>query len=49
MTVESGIIPEPKGLREDRLLHHAIAINIRGNSYRLKDKLKDKLKGLFGR
>jgi len=24
----------------DRLLHHAITINIRGNSYRLKDKLK---------
>jgi len=23
----------------DRLLHHAITINIRGNSYRLKDKL----------
>jgi DNA replication protein DnaC len=24
----------------DRLLHHAITISIRGNSYRLKDKLK---------
>jgi DNA replication protein DnaC len=24
----------------DRLLHHAIMLNIRGNSYRLKDKLK---------
>ena len=24
----------------DRILHHAITINIRGNSYRLKDKLK---------
>jgi len=24
----------------DRLLHHAITVNIRGNSYRLKDKLK---------
>jgi len=24
----------------DRLLHHAITINVRGNSYRLKDKLK---------
>ena len=24
----------------DRVLHHAITINIRGNSYRLKDKLK---------
>ena len=24
----------------DRLLHHAITINIRGNSYRLEDKLK---------
>lgn len=24
----------------DRLLHHAITLNIRGNSYRLKDKLK---------
>ncbi len=25
---------------QDRLLHHAITLNIRGNSYRLKDKLK---------
>lgn len=24
----------------DRVLHHAITLNIRGNSYRLKDKLK---------
>ena len=24
----------------DRILHHAITINIHGNSYRLKDKLK---------
>ena len=24
----------------DRVLHHAITINIRGTSYRLKDKLK---------
>jgi len=24
----------------DRVLHHAITMNIRGNSYRLKDKLK---------
>jgi DNA replication protein DnaC len=24
----------------DRVLHHAITGNIRGNSYRLKDKLK---------
>jgi len=24
----------------DRLLHHAVTMNIRGNSYRLKDKLK---------
>ena len=24
----------------DRLLNHAIALNIRGNSYRLKEKLK---------
>ncbi len=24
----------------DRLLHHAVTLNIRGNSYRLKDKLK---------
>ena len=24
----------------DRLLHHATTLNIRGNSYRLKDKLK---------
>ena len=24
----------------DRLLHHAITLNIRGNSYRLKEKLK---------
>jgi DNA replication protein DnaC len=24
----------------DRILHHAITVNIRGNSYRLKDKLK---------
>jgi DNA replication protein DnaC len=24
----------------DRILHHAITINVRGNSYRLKDKLK---------
>lgn len=24
----------------DRVLHHAIAMSIRGNSYRLKDKLK---------
>lgn len=27
----------------DRVLHHAITINIRGNSYRLKDKLKSGL------
>ena len=24
----------------DRVLHHAITLNIRGNSYRLKEKLK---------
>jgi DNA replication protein DnaC len=24
----------------DRILHHAITLNIRGNSYRLKNKLK---------
>ena len=24
----------------DRLLHHAITVNIRGHSYRLQDKLK---------
>ena len=24
----------------DRLLHHAVTLNIRGNSYRLKEKLK---------
>jgi len=24
----------------DRLLHHAVSLNIRGNSYRLKEKLK---------
>jgi DNA replication protein DnaC len=24
----------------DRLLHYAITLNIRGNSYRLKEKLK---------
>ena len=24
----------------DRLLHHAVTLNVRGNSYRLKDKLK---------
>jgi hypothetical protein len=24
----------------DRILHHAITLNIRGNSYHLKDKLK---------
>ena len=24
----------------DRILHHAITLNIRGNSYRLRDKLK---------
>ena len=24
----------------DRILHHAITLNIRGQSYRLKDKLK---------
>jgi len=29
----------------DRLLHHAYIINIRGNSYRLKDRLKT---GLYG-
>ena len=28
----------------DRILHHAITVNIRGNSYRLKDRLKA---GLF--
>jgi DNA replication protein DnaC len=27
----------------DRVLHHTITINIRGNSYRLKDKLKSGL------
>lgn len=25
---------------QDRLLHHAVTLNIRGNSYRLKEKLK---------
>ena len=30
----------PRLLIIDRILHHAITINIRGNSYRLKDKLK---------
>lgn len=29
----------------DRLLHHAVTMNIRGNSYRLKDKLKAGLVG----
>ncbi|ERM92875.1 hypothetical protein O163_02910 [Caldanaerobacter subterraneus subsp. yonseiensis KB-1] len=29
----------------DRLLHHAHIINIRGNSYRLKDRLKISLYG----
>ena len=24
----------------DRLLHHVVTLNIRGNSYRLKEKLK---------
>jgi len=24
----------------DRLLHHAVTLNIRGNSYRLKERLK---------
>ena len=24
----------------DRLLHHAVTLSIRGNSYRLKEKLK---------
>jgi DNA replication protein DnaC len=24
----------------DRVLHHAVTVNIRGNSYRLGDKLK---------
>jgi DNA replication protein DnaC len=24
----------------DRVLHHAITVNIRGNSYRLREKLK---------
>jgi len=24
----------------DRILHHAITVNIRGSSYRLKEKLK---------
>ena len=24
----------------DRLLHHAVTLNIRGNSYRLREKLK---------
>jgi len=33
--VESGV----KYLRRN-VLHHAITINIRGNSYRLKEKLK---------
>ena len=27
----------------DRILHHAITLNIRGQSYRLKDKLKASL------
>lgn len=27
----------------DRLLHHAVTLNIRGNSYRLKEKLKASL------
>ena len=27
----------------DRLLHHAVTLNIRGNSYRLKEKLKSGL------
>ena len=29
----------------DRLLHHAQVINIRGNSYRLKDRIKA---GIYG-
>jgi DNA replication protein DnaC len=27
----------------DRLLHHVVTLNIRGNSYRLKEKLKEGL------
>ncbi len=36
------IFPDPilAGALLDRLLHHAVTINIRGNSYRLKDKLR---------
>ena len=29
----------------DRLLHHAVMLNIRGDSYRLKEKLKVGLVG----
>ena len=31
------------GLYDDRVLHHAVTVNIRGNSYRLKDKLQSGL------
>ncbi len=31
----------------DRLLHHAVTLNIRGNSYRLREKLKLGLVRLF--
>nr|WP_280956809.1 ATP-binding protein [Acidimicrobium ferrooxidans] len=29
----------------DRLLHHATVLNIRGESYRLKDRTKQRLRG----
>lgn len=38
----SAIFPDPilASALLDRLLHHALTINIRGNSYRLRDKLR---------
>ncbi len=40
--LETGVdVPEVlAGAILDRLLHHAVTVNIRGNSYRLKDKLR---------
>jgi len=35
----------PQGLILDRLLHHSTAINIKGESYRLKEKKKAGLVG----
>ena len=40
LPLQDALLPPEVTAILDRLLHHAITLNIRGNSYRLKDKLK---------